>query len=275
MDPNAWLSNASYIEGDRVRLDTTRLIYECLIPITGGLSPDIDVLALIPKWITVQYINYYAMFDYTRNTKTVTYLAGDAITAVLTPGEGINSLFLIGLENVYKVSITMVYGITTVYSYTLDQIFSGIPIIQISKFDVSVVPCVITVVMEGNGIDLLGCKYLAIGTTSGLGDVQYSVKLDNNNFSSVSRDEFGIATLIQRRSVLKVNYLIFVKANLVDSVLLSRNNLNAIPAVWYAMENNEIPEYNDNLLMLGVYKTFSLTLDSPIGATLTLELEEI
>lgn len=275
MDPTAWSSSTSYIEGDRVRLDTTRLIYECLTPVTGGLSPDVDVLALVPKWITVQYINYYAMFDYTRNTKTVTYVAGDAITAILTPGEGINSLFLIGLDNVYKVTITMVYGVTTVYTYTLDQIASGIPIVQLSRFDVSAVPCIITVVMEGNGTDLLGCKYLAIGTSSSLGEVQSGIKLDNNNFSSVTRDEFGIATLIQRRSVLKVNYLIYVRSNLVDSVLLTRNSLNAVPAVWYAMENNEIPEYNDNLLMLGVYKTFSLTLDNHIGASLTLELEEI
>ena len=278
MDPAAWSAATPYVEGDRVMLTTTHLIYECLAAVTGGNSPDVDVLALVPKWITVQYINELCMFDYNNNISTVTYDPADSITATITPSQQINSIFLVGLENVYKVTVSMKdVSDTEVYTYSLDQIALNQKIYYLALLDVSTIPCTTTIVMTGNGTDLISCRYCSVGQKIYIGEVQSGISMDNSNFSLVERDMYGTVTLVPRRTVAKLGYRLFVQNYDVEDLINTRNKLNAVPSIWYAMENisTAIPEYNDNLIMMGIYKNFSITLDSQLSATLTLELEEI
>lgn len=278
MDPAAWSPATAYVEGDRAKLDTTHLIYECLAAVTGGNSPDVDVLALVPKWVTVQYINELCMFDYNSSVSTVTYNAADSITAVITPSQRVDSIFLVGLDNVYKVTVSMKdISDTEVYTYTLDQIALNQKIRYLALLDVSTIPCTTTIVMTGNGTDLIACRYCSVGQKTYVGEVQSGINMDSSNFSSVERDMYGTVTLIPRRSIAKIGYKLFLHSYEVEDIINTRNKLNAVPSIWYAMEDviTAIPEYNDNLIIMGIYKNFSITLDNQLSATLTLELEEI
>jgi len=275
-DPPLWSVATTYGIGDRVRRDTTNLIYECLYAgVSGNPVPEDDVLTVAPRWIEVQYINKYAMFDYTRNTSTITHNAADSIIVELTPGIWFDCLYTLGMENIYKITISMMSGATEVYSYVQDQIASGIPIDHIDKHHLPTATSVITVTLQGNGIDTIACRYMVIGKGEHIGDIQPGISFNNINFSTVTRDQFGTANLVPRRSIYKIDYKLFLASNLVNKVLVTRTNLAAVPAVWYPMEMSEIEEYNSALVMVGVYKNFTIQLDNQLAASITLELEEI
>jgi hypothetical protein len=53
-----------------------------------------------------------------------------------------------------------------------------------------------------------------------------------------------------------------------------RSLLNAVPAVWAGL-TDDTEDYFPSLLILGIYKQFSIALTSASKATITLELEEV
>lgn len=286
-EPNVWNGTVtSYNQGDQVRVDgTVNKIYEAAVDIAANVSnssPEVDVLSATPKWIEISYRNKYACFDYTRASHTFTTgVTGGRTTLVMviTPGIRFDTLFITETFNVEKITIvgdspTLGAG---VYSYTRDNLSSVVE----DHIDIFGIPpvtdIVVTITLQAaaGNTNELSCGTLAIGKSVYIGDIQSTNKLDSVNFSVVERDEFGNATLVPRRSVLKLEINLISESKYIDRTLLVRDSLNAIPAVWYAMENSEIEEYNNALLLLGIYKNFRIQLDNPYTATINLELEEI
>jgi hypothetical protein len=265
-DPALWVASTSYVIGDRVRLASTKKIYENIVAGVNSTSPDISAISDTPKWAEIGYTNKWAMFDTLRNSAS--RAAGD-ISIVVTPGKRIDSVALLNLVNVSSVVVTVTSSSTIVYSNTITTGAAELVITDLPPFT----NMVISVVLSGPGTIEVGS--VLFGNAEYIGELQYGARIGSNNFSTVNRDSFGTASLVQRGSVPKLSLTLIVKSGFIDRILSVRNSLNATPAVWIGLNPGVVSEYFGPLLILGFYNTFSIQLTSPIHATITLEIEEI
>lgn len=224
----------------------------------------------------------YAMFDIERSTAAV---GGSPLVVVLTPGERVDTVAALAvLADSVRVVVTS--GGVTKYDQTADLLTRDVynyytyfyqPFAQRVAYLFQNLPpyidAVITVTFaraSGN----VQCGALVIGRAQDLGITEKNPENDALNFSTIDRDNFGNAVLIKRRAVPKTIQTTALPSSRVGDVLSLRAQLNAVPAVWAGLTNND-SDYFPSLLILGVYKQFKVTLFAPKKARLTLELEEV
>lgn len=272
VDPAAWINSGGvgyYTEGSQVYYAVSTYvhkIYQC-VNSTGTFNSTIAPNLDTTNWLDIGYCNKWKMFDINRSKQTVS--SSGTITVVVTPATRINSIALLNLTNINYISITATSSATTIYTNT----YSGTKTSYI-VFDVPPAKdIVITITISGTGT--IGISSCIMGQYEYLGDLETGISLDNLNFSSINRDTYGSTTMTKRRSVPKTNQNLFISSGRVGRALVVRDILNAVPAVWCAMDDNVIPSYYNSLLIVGIYRTFSVSLDTPFTATITLELEEI
>jgi len=280
----AWSNAATYAIGDVIYY-TNHKVYESLI--AGNLNniPSAEIQndpdQPPTKWLELGYTNRWRMFDLLRNVKSAD---ASPVEVVLEPGVRINSIGLFGLE-ADSVTIQMHVGSGEIYSYTetgrtrfvenwtqyfFDEFLQN-P--SLARFDLPMVAtATITITLTGTSTVKLGS--LVIGNNLIIGEVQYGAESDVLNFSRIERAFDGTSLLLQRRSIPKIITRVFANKSQIPAIRLLRENLNATPAVWAGLDQNE-DEYFEPLLILGVYKRFSFNLDYPDAAVIDLEVEEI
>lgn len=120
------------------------------------------------------------------------------------------------------------------------------------------------------------CGALVIGTSVDLGTVLDQASSEDLNFSSVDRDTYGdINVLVPRRTVPKTTQTLHAEKARVDVLRAVRKALNAVPAVWSGLDDANADGYFEALLILGIYKEFSITLGRDHFVKVGLQLEEI
>lgn len=274
----AYSGAATYAADEYVQDNTNHLVYQSVVG--GNIG---NALTDPAKWLEIGPTNKWAMFDLLRNTGST---QPSSMTVVLTPGERINAIALIGLV-ANSVAISATSGGSPVYSYseTLDtrEVFDWYgyffePFSTKESAIVFDVPpysnIVITITLTGTtaGVSCGGC---VLGTAVYLGAAQINAESDVLNFSTVTRDDFGNSVLVPRRNVPKTNQVVACEKSRVNKVRAVRSLLNAVPAVWSALDDTT-DDYADALLILGYYRRFSIggIADTEM-ALLTLELEEV
>lgn len=264
-DPSEWSAATNYSVGTRVRVSSAKKTYENVVAGSEGISPH---LGTSTHWVEVGYMNKYAMFDTVRRTQS---FADDSIDIVVNYSNAIDSVALLGLVNATSVYVKMTdSNAATVYEVTGTPlngtyILSNLPATTNFELEVSVL---------GPG-KIVYVGTLIIGKSEYLGDIQRSISVDSRNYSTIDRDVFGNISLVPRGSSPISNKKLVVAASRVNAIERLRSKLNAVPAVWIGMDGNEIPEYYTSLVILGFYRKFTIRLDSPIHATISLELEEV
>lgn len=233
-------------------------------------------------WFDLGPTNRWKMFDLLRNTQTVSV---SPLTVVLTPGIRVNSLAMMGmLADSVTVSITSggvnVYTKTTSlnlrnvvdwYTYFFEP-FSTNP--NLIDFDIPPITNSIITITLASSTGSVSCGSLIIGNAEYLGDAQYTAKSDTINFSSVTRDVFGNATMVPRRSIPKTTQTLWLDKARVNRADAVRESLNSVPAVWSGLDDAN-DGYFDALFVLGFYRAFSFDIDYPTAALVNLEIEEI
>lgn len=287
---NEW-SAGTYSPGQKVHRTTLNKVFICLVSTAAApsLAPENLSSGGVFYWVEAGPSNRFAMFDYLRNTGTS---AQEIIHVRITPGQRITDIGFVGLHNVASIRVradtsasdldtdtNVAYDVTKTltqretrswFDYFFDKItygasaiFEGIPL------DTNII---VDIVITGSNLICGGC---VLGYAEYIGTVQRGATNDAINFSGVTRDNFGKATLVPRRSIPKTNQTLVIPATLVNTVRKVRDQLNATPALWVGLEDIEGQYYFESLLIMGFYKTFSITLDNPIAANISLELEEI
>ncbi len=275
----AWLAATSYTVGQQVIRSTTHRIYQNLIAGVDATLPE----NAPTRWLDVGPTLRWAMFDTLRNSATT---AATSLTVVLTPGRRIDSIALIGVVG-ETITVTMISSpLGTVYTATENLIlrnsvswsgyffgtftYTG----SIARFDLpAFTNGVITItISRASGNVALGA--LVIGQNVDIGRVLSQAKSDALNFSTVTRDAFGNATLVPRRTVPTTSQQIITDPTRIDKLREVRSALNAVPAVWSGMDDKVTSPHFEALLILGIYKEFSITLDASI-TNVSLSLEEI
>lgn len=274
----AYAVGTTYAIGERVNDNTNHLAYESAIAGNVG-QPLTDVT----KWLPLGATNTYAMFDLLRNSQTTSAIAQEV---VITPGLRADSVALVGLEAT-SVRIQSVSAAATVYDQTINlsnrtsnswftYFFGGFgksP--SMAVFDLPPLSDAVLTITITNVQGTVKTGALVMGLSVFIGNVQYSAETDVLNFSTITRDfAGGTSELIQRRNVPKTIQQIMLPKALVDTARKVREDLNAMPAVWSGLDDNG-SEYFEALLIMGIYKKFSINLAYPEDALISLELEEI
>ncbi len=277
----AWVSGTTYALGDVVIRTTTHRKYERLIAGAGTTPPESDAL----NWLDVGPTNKWAMFDLLRNTATT--VTGGPLTVTITPGQRVSAIALMGCV-ASAVTVTVVAGgQETVPTFTqslirrttrgwFDYFFKpfrrqpSVVLFDLPPFSGAAV----TVQLETTE-GVATCGAMVIGQGEFLGSTQYQANSEALNFSTVTRDEFGNATLVPRRTVPKTSQTLFSTKESVNNLREIRSQLNAVPAVWSGADDVTDDGYFEALLILGIYKEFSINMDFPTHARVSLELEEI
>lgn len=280
----AWSSGTTYALEARVINTTTHRTYESLQ--AGNLNHAVPNYAAGETandwWLDVGPTKRWAMFDLLRNTGTT---AASPLTVEIEPGERINSMALLALdadtiqiveevggEEVYSRTIDLnTRVVTDWYSYFFEP-FSTKPSVVV--FDLPPYTTGVFTVTITKASGDVTCGALVIGNHVYLGRTQYGAQSDALNFSRVDRDDFGNSVLIQRRSVPKTNQRLLTPKSYVSRILTTRTALNAVPAVWAAIDDSD-HAYYEPLLILGYYRQFTIDVAHPEDVVINLELEEV
>jgi hypothetical protein len=222
------------------------------------------------------------MFDTLRNTATV---GASPLTVVIAPGVRVDTLAVLAVS-ADTVRVQMTSSGVSVYDETADLItrtafnwydwfFKSFMLTNASLFqDIPPYSNGVITVTFTKATGTVYCGALCVGTKQDLGTTQRSPVNDALNFSTVERDFDGTAVLIQRRTVPKTTQTTLADSSSINDIIAVRSLLNAVPAVWAGL-TDDTEDYFPSLLILGIYKQFSIALTSASKATITLELEEV
>ncbi len=233
-------------------------------------------------WVDVGPTNRWAMFDLLRNTGTTT---ASPLTVSLTPGQRVDSIGVVGIV-ADTVTVTVTVAGAPVYTASAnllnrptsgwyDYFYGAFRYRQeFARFDLPpYTNAVVTITLtKANGP--VTCGGVVLGSSVYLGATQHQAESDALNFSKIDRDDFGTATLAPRRSVPRTVQTLRCRKTDVDRILQLRDDLNAVPALWSGLDDQE-SGYFSALLIVGVYKRFTISMDQPEDALISLELEEV
>ena len=271
-----YAAGTSYAALDIIQVAATHLVYQSIVGANTG-----NAVTDATKWVLVGPTNKWAMFDLFRNTATA---IPSPLTVVIAPGQRINSLGFVGLQS-NSVTVSVDIGATNYYTRTLNTLlrksinwttFLFSPFAYKSSsvlFDLPPISgATITITIAGGAVK---CGGIVMGRAVYVGAVQYNAVRSALNFSPITRDNFGNATLVQRRSVPRTDQKLLINKALVNSILQLIVDLNAVPALWSGLDDQTSSDYFEALLILGIYKELSVSLDHPTAAIVGLQLEEI
>lgn len=274
----------TYASGDQVISVAAHLTYESLVDGNVGNPLPVAPETVTAFWAVVGPTIKWAMFDLDRNTATTD---DGPLTVVITPGQRVDALGLVGLD-ADSVEIMVEAGdpLAEVYSYSQDlttrevgswyEYFFAPFVIQPSLvlFDLPpYISAVITITLTRTSGDV-ACAGVVLGQAIYMGELEQGPVSDVDNFSAISRDEFGNATLVRRRNVPLADLTIWTDKGSVNRLRQLRDTLNAAPALWSGLDD-AADGYFEAVLILGIYKRFAIGLDQHEQAKISLTLEEI
>lgn len=275
----AWNAATAYTVGQQAIRTATHRVYERLVAGTTATAPESD----FANWLDVGPTQRWAMFDTLRNSATS---AATSLTVVIAPGQRVNSIAIMGAV-CETATVSMTSGGPTVYSVTdtitkrstlsWSNYFFGVFGYTGNAVHFDLPPYangIITVTLtraSGN----VSCGALVLGTVVDMGRVLSQAKSEALNFSRVTRDDFGNAILVPRRTVPATSSTLHITADMVNTLRDLRALGNATPMVWSGLDDLASNPYFDALLVLGIYKEFSITMNGPQFGSVALTLEEI
>lgn len=235
-------------------------------------------------WLDIGPTNKYAAFDLSRNTQTI---CASPLTMVIAPGQRVNTIGLLGLSaNSAVITATSVFGGGTVYSRSINlntrivqngfdyaySPFSTQP--SLAFFDLPMYSDIIITVTLSSTSGNVKCGSVVLGVSVEIGTIERSAVNSALNFSTITRDLYGNATLVPRRTVPKTRQTLKAKANQANKILAVREALNAVPALWTGLNESSNPWF-DPFARLGIYTNFEVTALNLDFANINLEIEEI
>ncbi|MBY0474221.1 MAG: hypothetical protein K2Q13_04055 [Nitrosomonas sp.] len=271
----------TYAELDQVSVVTTdsHLVYESLVAGNVG-NPVTDET----KWILKGNTNRFRMFDYNQGMPSI---GTSPMTVVLRPGRRIDSLMLDGLK-ASLLDITVRNGIDGDAAYTLDGYLLSravttwyeyffAPFIYtktVATFQIPPVadPVIYLTLSDPSGLVELG-RY-ATGQSIHIGDIEWNPIVDSDNYSEITWDEFGKATLTPVPSIPTNEHKILTKKSRLNAVRQFRDTANAKAVVWSGLDDMTSP-YQESLVLFGVYRNFQIDISNQAEAVINLSLKGI
>jgi hypothetical protein len=277
--------SATYGEGAEVISTVYHRKYESLQAGNTGRALPVPPETETEWWLDIGPTNKFAMFDLYRNTQTE---SDSEITVVIAPDELINSVGLLKLDATsVRIRLDSAVGSPglSYYDYTEDLSTRDVrnwydyyyePFTQkteVARFDVPpFLDAYLTITITNTG-GPVKCGGVVIGSAEDIGEAQRDAQFDLVQYSTIERDSFGNATLVPRRAIPTTEQRLLIDAVNVDAVIGILTLLDAVPALWSALDDSDNVLFKP-LLILGIYRKASFRLGNP-DCELLLKLEEI
>lgn len=276
----AWSSGASYALGAQVIRVSTHRKYECISAVTGATTPEADP----DHWKDIGPTNAWAMFDLERSSQTVK--TDGPIVVTITPGRRINAFGLGGLTGA-SARAEMTVGSSPLYDKTTNLLlrnttswsqyyYGSFKVLEaLARFDLpmsSGASLKITIQPTGG---VARCGAVVIGMAEDLGTIVDEPVSDVSNFSKITRDDFGTATLVKRRNVPLNQHRVRAPATRLDRLRQLRDEMDAVPALFSGADDREASPFFQTLLVLGIARKWSIALHGPLAVISDLQIEEI
>lgn len=239
-----------------------------------------NALSDASKWIDLGPTNPWGMFDQKLGTLTTN---ADTIEVTLVPVGRATGMALFGLDAAtVTVTVTdatdgVVFGPEEYNLSSFDNVadyydYCFNPIIRKTELLVDGLPLYvgpdIDVVIDNTGDDA-ACGNLVIGSMRTLGATVYGSGFGIIDASVKSEDDFGNIYLTERTYRSTANLDVVVDRLMVDEVKRVLASRRAIPTVWIGTG-----EY-DSTLIYGFPRNWSVSVDHPQHAKLTIDLESL
>jgi hypothetical protein len=279
-----WSVATAYHDGDTVRVTTSGVhkVYECLVNVTGGSSPEVDVLAAVPKWLEVSATNRWKAFDTKVGSQTTN---ATSITYTITPAEIVDSMAFLNLdagtvrlvstdpvggvvydhiEDLQSTVITGTEGIYDWYSYFFSTLFKKTDIVFMDIPPYLNTVFTITITYTG-GTAKVGA--IVMGVQSVLGTTLYAPSIGLIDYSIKEADTFGIYSITQRAFSKRLECDMKIDSVSIADVqnILALYRSTAI--VWVGSDDKAY------MIIYGFYKDFSITISYPTFAICSLQIE--
>ena len=280
-----WELEVPYLEGATVRVTTTGVhkVYEALVDVTGGSSPEDDVLLAVPKWIEVGATNRWKPFDIVVGSQAE---KTTSMEYVLTPGV-IDSLALLNMDAVqvdismtdpieglvYENSINLLNTSQSVfipvaidwYTYFFEDIVSrdSVVLFNIPLYLNGVIT--ITVTQVAGFTAKLGV--IIVGKQAFLGSSQYGASSGIIDYSVKTADAFGNYSITERAFSKRMSISLRTENVNIDEVQRQLAIYRATPVLWIGAI-----EYT-SLIVYGFYKDFSTVVSYPDVSDCEIEIE--
>jgi hypothetical protein len=275
---SVWDDGVSYALGDKVISLATHRIYESLA--AGNLAHDPDDLANAAYWLDLAPTNRWAMFDSYNATQSVHPYRMD-VTLQLT-GRA-DAVALLNISNAVSVqvivstsadgevfnqtySLVSTEGIGDWYSYFFEDV-QRLDTILISDLPAYVDPQV-RVIVEGNGVSVVGLGLISAGLTKYLGETLHdNASVGITDYSRKEADEFGNYTIVPRAFSRRGTFSTRIRKSQVDGVHKVLSEYRTVPAVYCAST-----QYASTVIF-GFFRDFQVDIDYPLESLISIELE--
>lgn len=272
----AYAAGTTYALGQQVYVAADMRVYESLQAGNIGHTP-----ATSPTWwLDVGPMNQWAMFDGEISTATT---AASSLTVVLDVGP-VNSLALFGLVgDTLTLTMTDGPGGATIYSRTVNLDGTLIsdwyqyyfePDVQMGELFLSDLPTYwaarLTITLTSTGS--VACAHCSVGTGYWIGDAKYGAGLGIDDYSRVETDEFGITTLVRRRSAKTLDVAVMLPNVQINKVFNLLDGMRATPCVWSLVDSDPDGVYAP-FLVFAVYRKARVEIAYPRESLLSLELK--
>jgi len=282
-DHAEWAIGTAFTAGDNcIVIGTTHKIYEALVDVTGGDSPEIDVTNAVPKWLEISATNRWKAFDEKVGSQTSQAIS---VTFEITPGVVVDSFAFLNMDcvtiqlvstdplagEVYNKTIdmlsTVITGSSGIYDWYTYFFSTNFRITDVVRFDLPpYLNTVLAITITNTGGTVL-CGGIVMGVQTYLGATQYSPSIGIHDYSVKQADQFGVLTIVERAFSKKMTAEILVESVSISDVQNILALYRTTLIVWAGAE--DIPA----LIVYGFYRDFSILISYPTFAICSLDIE--
>ena len=282
-DHAEWAIGTAFTAGDNcIVIGTTHKIYEALVDVTGGDSPEVDVLNAVPKWLEISATNRWKAFDEKVGSQTSQAIS---VTFEITPGVVVDSFAFLNMDcvtiqlvstdpidgEVYNETIdmlsTVITGSSGIYDWYTYFFSTNFRITDVVRFDLPpYLNTVLAITITNTGGTVL-CGGIVIGVQTNLGATQYSPSVGIHDYSVKQADQFGVLTIVERAFSKKITAEILVESVSISDVQNILALYRTTLIVWAGAD--DIPA----LIVYGFYRDFNILISYPTFAICSLDIE--
>lgn len=277
-----WIATGhAYAIGDVVIRTETHRKYVCKFAHTSaGMPPETDA----DKWNDAGPTNKWAMFDLFSSVKTE--IAAAPLVVQFAPGRRVTSIGLLGMQGA-SVRIEELVGGSPIYDETFNLLLRnttswrnyyygqfrvrenlvrfGLPMSTGATFRITIQPTA----------GFARCRAVVVGMDEYLGTIIDEPTSDQLSLSKVTRDEIdGTTKFVKRRNVPLTSHRVRAPAGLLNRLRELRDDLDATPALFSGVDDNEDSHFFDTLLVLGFARKWSISMRGERVVS-DLQLEEL
>jgi hypothetical protein len=270
----AWVSGQAYTAGSFVHRVGTHSVYVAKVAVTSTTPPETDP----DRWENIRPTNRWAMFDYSKSTKTT---AVSSMTVVMAYGRIIDTVAVYAATG-STVSIQMTDPVDgQVYANTLtmdasnpqsffEWCFGGLA--PIPKVIFSGLPpyafATVTVTITGSEVSV---GALVSGQMTTIGATTRGLEIEQKDYSTIETDVYGVTSLVARETSNVMDANIEVPSEFVNARFALMERLTGIPCLWIGLDGmNLLPS-----VILGWKVQFKAVVDYYHYSTVRLKVQEI